>query len=136
MHFYSNFNICHTRYIEQIKQSLQIAGVSSRESSLIVRGDDSDKGMQIDLLIDRADDVVNVCEMKFCQSEFVVTKAYATQIVSRIEALEKLLPSKTFLRLSVPNPFILTSMPTPSPCSSPSMTCSGHSIPSRAYILI
>ena len=97
MHFYSNFNICHTRYIEQIKQSLQIAGVSSRESSLIVRGDDSDKGMQIDLLIDRADDVVNVCEMKFCQSEFVVTKAYATQIVSRIEALEKLLPSKTFL---------------------------------------
>lgn len=85
------------QHIEQIKQTLQIAGVSSRESSLIVSGDDSHEGMQIDLLIDRADDVVNVCEMKFCQSEYIVTKTYATQIARRIAALEQQQPSKTFL---------------------------------------
>lgn len=34
------------------------------------------RGAQIDLLLDRADGVVNVCEMKFSQSEFVIDKAY------------------------------------------------------------
>ena len=52
--------------------------------------------MQIDLIIDRADDVVNVCEMKFCKSEYIVTKAYAEKIVRRIGALEQMFPSKTF----------------------------------------
>ena len=52
--------------------------------------------MQIDLIIDRADDVVNVCEMKFCKSEYIVTKAYSEKITRRVEALEKISPSKTF----------------------------------------
>ena len=84
------------QHIEQIKQTLQIAGVSSRESSFILRGDDGQEGVQIDLIIDRADDVVNVCEMKFCKSEYIVTKAYSEKITHRIEVLEKMMPSKTF----------------------------------------
>lgn len=84
------------QHINQIKRSLQIAGVSSRESSFIIHGDDGQDGMQIDLIIDRADDVVNVCEMKFCKSEYIVTKAYAEKIVRRIGALEQMFPSKTF----------------------------------------
>lgn len=85
------------QHIDQVKRALQIAGISSVESSLIVRGNDGNDGMQIDLLIDRADDVVNVCEMKFCKSEFTVTKSYADTITRRTEQLERMLPSKTFL---------------------------------------
>ena len=84
------------QHIEQIKQTLQIAGVSSRESSFILRGDDGQEGVQIDLIIDRADDVVNVCEMKFCKSEYIVTRAYSEKITHPIEVLEKMMPSKTF----------------------------------------
>ncbi|MCR4773327.1 MAG: ATP-binding protein [Prevotella sp.] len=84
------------QHIDQIKRALQVAGVSSNESSFILNGDDGQEGMQIDLLIDRADDVVNVCEMKFCKSEYVVTKAYSEKIVRRTQTLEQLLPSKTF----------------------------------------
>lgn len=84
------------QHIGQIKHALQIGGVSSRESAFILHGNDGQEGMQIDLIIDRADDVVNVCEMKFCKSEFIVTKSYAEKIARRIEALEQALPSKTF----------------------------------------
>lgn len=84
------------QHIRQIKSGLQIAGVSSCESAYIVKGNEHTDGMQIDLMIDRADDVVNVCEMKFYKSGFAVTKAYADKISKRIAALQTAAPSKTF----------------------------------------
>ena len=82
-------------HISQIKNALHILGVSSEESSLIVK--DNDKaGMQIDLLIDRADDVVNVCEIKFSKSPFAVNADYATKLRSRISALEEQNSSKIY----------------------------------------
>lgn len=93
------------QHTDQIKHALQIAGVSSHESSFILHGDDGQEGMQIDLIIDRADDVVNVCEMKFCKSEFIVTKSYSEKIARRIETLEQIFPSKTF------HPTIVSAVP-------------------------
>ena len=52
--------------------------------------------MQIDLLIDRADDIVNVCEIKYSKSPYTVTKDYAAKLYSRAAALEEANPSKTF----------------------------------------
>jgi hypothetical protein len=40
------------------------------------RGNDEKTGAQIDLLIDRKDGVVNLCEVKFTDNEFVITKDY------------------------------------------------------------
>ena len=84
------------QHIQQVKMALQIAGVSSQESSLVVSGDDDADGMQIDLLIDRADDVVNVCEMKYSKSNYTITKSYAERLQKRIDALEHSQPGKTF----------------------------------------
>ena len=84
------------QHIQQIKMALQIAGVTSQESSLIVSGDDDTDGMQIDLLIDRADDVVNVCEMKYSKSNFAITKSYAEKLKNRMDALEHTQPDKRF----------------------------------------
>lgn len=83
-------------HIHQIKMALQIAGVTSQESSLVVCGDDDADGMQIDLLIDRADDVVNVCEMKYSKSNYAITKSYAEKLQKRIATLEQARPDKTF----------------------------------------
>ena len=84
------------QHIYQIKMALQIAGVSSKESALIVKGSGKKEGMQLDLLIDRADDVVNVCEMKFNKSALTITKANAQKLVSRVSTLEKTNPDKTY----------------------------------------
>jgi len=84
------------QHIRQIKMALQIAGVTSQESSLVANGDNDTDGMQIDLLIDRADDVVNVCEMKFSKSNYVITKSYAEKLQKRIDALEQARPDKKY----------------------------------------
>ena len=84
------------QHISQIKSALGIAGVSTRESAYIVRGNGDKQGMQIDLLIDRADDVVNLCEMKYCRTPFTVTKDYAQTLASRLKGMEEGFPSHTF----------------------------------------
>lgn len=40
----------------------------------------NDLGTQIDLLIDRADRCISLCEIKFSDSEFVISKSYAENL--------------------------------------------------------
>lgn len=72
---------CHTK---QIKQALGISGVVTSEYSLVVESEDGGKS-QIDMIIDRDDRVMNMCEIKFSRDEFAVTAEYARTIQSRIE---------------------------------------------------
>jgi hypothetical protein len=83
-------------HIQQIKQALGIAGIQSRVCCWLSKAEEEKRGAQIDLLIDRADDVVNVCEMKFSKAAFAVTNAYAKKLVQRLHDLETLHPQKTF----------------------------------------
>ena len=85
------------QHVHQIKTAMQIAGVASVESALIVKGSRNNDGMQIDLLIDRADDIVNVCEMKYSKAPFTITKTYVEKLSKRIAHLESTLPEKSFL---------------------------------------
>ena len=65
------------QHIAQIKRALGISGVLTRVFSWRHAPDDVyDRGVQIDLLIERADNVVNVCEMKYSRKPFVIDKAY------------------------------------------------------------
>ena len=50
--------------------------------------------MQIDLLIDRADRVIDVCEIKFCNDEYVVNSSYSRVIMNRMEKTSQLLKGK------------------------------------------
>jgi len=83
-------------HIRQIKYALQISGVSSTESAYIVRGDKDTEGHQIDLLISRDDDVVNICEMKYCKEPFETSRSYADTLQRRLSQMEKQFPAKTF----------------------------------------
>ena len=71
-------------HIPQIKQALGISGVDTSESSWIVNPESGGKS-QIDLVIDRADRVIDLCEIKFSKEDFAVDSAYAKTILSRIE---------------------------------------------------
>lgn len=50
------------------------------------RSRDPENGAQIDLLIDRKDDTVNLCEMKYSGREFVIDKAYEANLQNKIDS--------------------------------------------------
>ncbi len=69
---YTFENICltHTR---QIRKALRISGYTSI-SSFFAKPKDGLKGAQIDLLIDRSDNAINLCEIKYSTKNYTVTK--------------------------------------------------------------
>ena len=69
-------------HIPQIKKALGISGVISQSSSW--KSKTSDIGSQIDILIDRRDQVVNLCEVKYSIHPFMITKSYAANLRNKI----------------------------------------------------
>ena len=88
--------VCFT-HIRQIKKALNILGVSSTESAWVVKGDDETEGVQIDMLINRKDNVVNLCEMKFYNEKFTVNKAYHSKVVHRQNLLAEMIPRRAIV---------------------------------------
>ena len=60
----------------QIKVSLGIGGVISSEYPWHTPASDGEPGAQIDLLIDRSDGVINLCEMKYTNGPFKIESSY------------------------------------------------------------
>jgi AAA+ ATPase superfamily predicted ATPase len=69
-----SFEILCQAHISQIKRTLSIGGVVSYTSGW--RSKNAENGAQIDFLIDRNDNIINLCEMKYSKKQFVITKAY------------------------------------------------------------
>ena len=63
-------------HTQQIKAALGIAGVLSNVYSWRKEADEDSDGAQIDMLIDRNDQVINLCEMKYSLSEYVIDADY------------------------------------------------------------
>jgi len=78
-------------HIEQIKQKLGISGIQTKIASW--RSKTVDKGAQIDLLIDRKDQIINLCEIKYATEEFVIDKKFDLQLRNKAAAFR--LESKT-----------------------------------------
>nr|MBK9650518.1 hypothetical protein [Bacteroidota bacterium] len=79
---YAFENLCF-KHSTQIKKALGISGVASNEYSYLLKRKGKDKGFQIDMIIDRADNCVNVLEAKFYNTEFEVTQAYARELLHK-----------------------------------------------------
>ena len=86
------------KHVQQIKQALGIQNVRSSNSiwSYQPKNDDED-GAQIDLVIDRKDDCVNLCEIKFTESPFVVNKSVAKELRSKRAVFSSATKSKKAL---------------------------------------
>ena len=80
------------QHISQIKKSIGIAAVATTEHTWRYVPEDGEKevrGAQIDLLIDRDDNVINVCEMKWASGEYVIQKKEDIDIRNKVSALER-----------------------------------------------
>ena len=87
------------QHIKQIKQALGISGVSSHETAWSSKK--STPGAQIDLLIDRKDDVINVCEIKYSQNEFAIDADYEKALIHKLESFRTETKTKKALWLTM-----------------------------------
>lgn len=71
-------------HLPQIKKRLGIGGISTNSCSWRKVGSTAEQGAQIDLLIDRADRVINVCEMKFSETPYAITKDYEERLRTKM----------------------------------------------------
>lgn len=69
-------------HVAQIKKALGISGVQT--STSVWRGNSGGTGAQIDLLIDRRDQVINLCEMKYSVNEYSIDKKYAEELRNKV----------------------------------------------------
>lgn len=80
---YAYESICF-KHISSIKKALHIPDGS--DVSFWRHAPDKNEegsGAQIDLIFDRPDNIVNLCEIKYCSSPFVIDKKYANHMLSR-----------------------------------------------------
>ena len=90
-------------HLEQIKKSLGISGILTRTYAW--RSHASKPAAQIDMLIDREDRVVDVCEMKFASAEYSITKAENEKLRNRIEAFRSESGTKKAIHLVMISPY-------------------------------
>jgi AAA+ ATPase superfamily predicted ATPase len=76
------------KHIERIEHALGITGVRTEASSWQAIGSAEGQGVQIDLLIDRADDIISVCELKHTVNPFVITKRYAAELRRKLAVFQ------------------------------------------------
>lgn len=76
-------------HIQQIKNKIGIAGVMTEISSWSKQGNDEEDGVQIDLLIDRRDRVINLCEIKFSGAQFEIKKEYDIKLKNKVEVFRE-----------------------------------------------
>ena len=73
------------QHVEQIKAKLGIQGVITTVYSWSVAGSKEKPGAQIDLLIDRGDDVINLCEIKYSKASFQITNTIDASLQNKRE---------------------------------------------------
>ena len=72
------FELACLLHVSQIKKSLGISGVLTEASSW--RSKAASPGAQIDLVLDRADKIINLCEMKFASDVYTIDKSYSRRL--------------------------------------------------------
>lgn len=94
------FEIVCLHHINEIVKALGIDGCintpcswSYRPTTKVLADEEADEdlkhGTQIDLLIDRSDRSISICEMKYCNGEYEISKAYDAHLVHRLKIFKK-----------------------------------------------
>lgn len=86
-------------HIEQIKKKLGISGMTTQVFSW--KSKMACPGVQIDLLIDRKDDVVTVCEMKYTLEEYAIDSAYENELERKLNVFREETKTKKALYLTM-----------------------------------
>ena len=93
------FELLCLMHIRQIRQALNIGGVATEVSAWFDQADKKKavRGSQIDLIIERADRIIHLCEMKFSQSEYRITADYEEKLRTRMALFKEKTKNKQTL---------------------------------------
>ena len=86
-------------HLQQIKKTLGISGVDT--SAYSWRSKSLRPDAQVNLLIDRRDQVINLCEMKYTQSAFRMDAAYEKTLLDKKKALVEESHTRKFIHLTI-----------------------------------
>ena len=90
---------------EQIRRALGISGVANGICSWRAGPKDGRPGAQIDLVIDRDDRIVNLCEMKWCETPYEVDSGEAERLRNRREAFIRETGTRKAVHLTLVTPW-------------------------------
>ncbi len=96
---YAFENVC-MKHIPQIKKALGISGINVSYSSWYRAGNKIENGAHIDLLLDRSDDTIHICDIKFSVNQFVIDKRYSQVLQQKINAFRESTPSSKGLLIT------------------------------------
>ena len=100
------FEMLMLQHISEIKKALQIAGIQSAVYSW--RSENAEDGSQIDLVIDRKDGMINLCEIKFSQEKFTIKKDYDANLRHKIVTFQEETQTKKAINLILLTTYGLT----------------------------
>ena len=76
------------KHVQEIKKGLGIGSVYTDLSGWQYQGKKKEEGAQIDLVIDRPDNCINLCEIKFTTDQFEINKKYAQQLENKLKVFK------------------------------------------------
>ena len=77
------------KHYHQIIRALGIKGVSGIGAWRLSPRNAAEKGAQIDLVIDRLDDSITLCEIKYTEKPFAIDKSYAAALQNKLLLFKK-----------------------------------------------
>jgi len=92
------------KHIPQLKKAIGIAAVYTEESAWRYLSR-TGKGAQIDLLIDRKDFAINICEIKYAEKEFTIDKGYSGELENKRDVFKGVTGTKKSLFLTLVTTF-------------------------------
>ncbi|MCC8114377.1 MAG: ATP-binding protein [Bacteroidales bacterium] len=99
-----SFELVCMKHPRQIKQALGIRGVETTMSTWHEKAKKGVKGAQIDLIIERGDRLIHLCEMKFCVDTYSILKDYEKRLRERAALFKEV----TKTRKTVVHTFVTT----------------------------
>jgi hypothetical protein len=99
---YAFESICE-KHIEQIRRILEIDKINALAYNWrnVPPKHSRKNGAQIDLLFDRDDNAITLCEIKYSNEKFVVDKEYAKKLINKLDVFESVTKTKKQLLLAL-----------------------------------
>ncbi len=93
--------VCY-KHLPAIRDTLKISPTAVADTwRFVPRKNSDERGAQIDLLFDRKDDAVTICEIKYSSNPYVITKDYVDNLKRKMEVFQKQTKTKKQLFIAI-----------------------------------
>ena len=81
----NSFELVCMKHLQQVKQALKINAISTQSYTWSIPSNNKDNtpGAQIDMIIERADRIIHLCEIKFSTEPYIINSKYEAQLRER-----------------------------------------------------